>query len=845
MITGEFTSHRGNLYKVEFGCDFNFTIQPHSDIVFTEDPIEIEQDVDDTFEHIIKTTCTINMMSRIYLGDYLFASNGREITAKVYKNDEIIFSGYVQPLSFSQDFAEEYSEVEIECYDYLSTLEDFKYNQSGNPTQDYEDAKANCETKSFNDMLINILSPSGCKILYDASVAPYNNQLSKDFSSYGISESLLYGDEEDDLWTEEEVVEEIMRYLNLHIKMDGDKYLIFHWSKLRNYDGTEGNNTLYYDIQTGEEVLLPLKNVTVDKDYYSSDDTNVSLGDIYNKITIECDLEDTEDVFKSPLDSEDLVSPFTYKFRFLTEQNESDTTHDWYTQNLINPNWTFRWWDKDNKVARDWNDKFNELATYTNKSTGEVGYYYQFKLMDFVQSRDCCPYLCNFGKVDAQTATDDTKKNNLDMSPYIVISINGSRNKDNDRTALFNEISEAYEKAGGMIEYKSSASAGLLSPTDSVTTNYIVFSGKIGIQPHQPSESPWFNDQGYDGWHTTWYGDWENKTIQPRAVTNPMKPWLGYDDKWQNQFAEYYGDWLYNNSESGTDEISKVPLLICELKVGDKYAVETEIDTFKWYTKEECDALGIANTFTLGFNPALGDYFLCEEWDISNTLDISSGVDAEGTAIPIKMTDKLSGKVEFRVIGVWYYNQSQAIRRHPTAFRHTKWWTTNIPIMEFVDDIYISDFECKVYSDNGKIDYASEDDKDLVYTSDVMSNSTQEKDDITFKFNTALTTAECTEKGIKNGIKLSNVIDMNNGIGISTLLNHCTTNTGKAEELYISDYYDEYSKPKIIIESTMNANKMKNVNKCTFSYFPNKEFLKLGYTFNAIEDNIELKLKEI
>ena len=40
------------------------------------------------------------------------------------------------------------------------------------------------------------------------------------------------------------------------------------------------------------------------------------------------------------------------------------------------------------------------------------------------------------------------------------------------------------------------------------------------------------------------------------------------------------------------------------------------------------------------------------------------------------------------------------------------------------------------------------DEKNLIYMSDVTHQSIQAKDDITFKFNTALTTTEAIEKGV-------------------------------------------------------------------------------------------------
>ena len=123
MITGEFDSIRGNTYRVEIGCNYNYIIGSSDAIQFASDPINIIQDTEDTIEQIIKTQAEIKLLVKDYIGDYLFTSNDREISVKVYKNNVCIFDGYVQPNTYNQDFAKEYTELTLNCQDYLCTLE--------------------------------------------------------------------------------------------------------------------------------------------------------------------------------------------------------------------------------------------------------------------------------------------------------------------------------------------------------------------------------------------------------------------------------------------------------------------------------------------------------------------------------------------------------------------------------------------------------------------------------------------------------------------------------------------------------------------------------------------------
>jgi hypothetical protein len=49
-------------------------------------------------------------------------------------------------------------------------------------------------------------------------------------------------------------------------------------------------------------------------------------------------------------------------------------------------------------------------------------------------------------------------------------------------------------------------------------------------------------------------------------------------------YGEEYGDWMNFRSESGYDDIDKISILVCQLKVGSKYAVETSLNNFEWLT---------------------------------------------------------------------------------------------------------------------------------------------------------------------------------------------------------------------------------------------------------------------
>ena len=121
--------------------------------------------------------------------------------------------------------------------------------------------------------------------------------------------------------------------------------------------------------------------------------------------------------------------------------------------------------------------------------------------------------------------------------------------------------------------------------------------------------------------------------------------------------------------------------------------------------------------FNIGFDPKIGDKLIGTEYSLQGNHDYKIGIDAEGIAIPIKKADKVSGRVQFMILGPVNTVWGEITRRHPSFWRHTKWGTNQIPLLAHVSSIMLKSFEVKVYSDNGLINN-NNDDNDVIYMSD-------------------------------------------------------------------------------------------------------------------------------
>ena len=115
-----------------------------------EDAVTIDCDRDDYFTHIIKKSATIRLVTRIYLGDYLWAANQKSVIVNILRNGKCVFAGYVTPNTYTQDYVEEWTTLDVNCRDLLSTLEDTNLVDKDK----YDDFKQNAQTVSLKDYLV-------------------------------------------------------------------------------------------------------------------------------------------------------------------------------------------------------------------------------------------------------------------------------------------------------------------------------------------------------------------------------------------------------------------------------------------------------------------------------------------------------------------------------------------------------------------------------------------------------------------------------------------------------------------------------------------------------------------
>lgn len=895
-IHGSFLSQQSDTITVHIvtGNDRTQTIEigtEKADVYFSEDPAEIENEVNDTFDVLLRNSAKIRLLCGNLIKD-LFSTSCRDAVVNIYKNDTCIFAGFIEPQTLSQPYNNRWDELELNCIDALSALQYSKYKNVGALGVIYAFVKAEAAQRSFYDIAteilqgvtkgLDILGNQNIKFWYDGSKAVDAQTANRYqvFKQLSISDLLFMGDDESDVWQQDEVLEELLKYLNLHIVQDGFNFYIFSWESVK----ATPDKIIWHDIVANSTKTTAQQAVTIALANVADCDTTISIGDVYNQLLLTAKVEDIESVIESPLDDDLLVSPYINKQKYLTEYSSDGegktaynafyamthnqkTTYgagaitDWYVQVMRNKQWTF---------PMKGNTDIDIVDYFGSEGTN------QHALPDWLGQAPGAAIMA-LGSVKMNTANDDNSPTSkVNMTNYLAVSVNGN-GIDNDENKTYPSVADIQKNIPYAV-YTGNKAGGVFSPSDEKTTNYIVLSGKVILNPIMRQTNTYtklHNKEWHGGlpmglkeneiyvWHQTVpsrnNGDGRYYTRQYWQAETPDKE-VSWHEGADSGFYPYTGEgpeeyeFKYSAVGDSTDTISKVAVLACMLVIGDKCVVETGTDgqttDFVWQKykeRSECqsDDEYYQQCFTIGFDPKIGDKLVGTEFSIQNNIDYKMGIDAEGIAIPITKGDKISGQVRFMILGPVNATWDVITRRHPTFFRHTKWSSSSVPLLAHVSSILIKSFEVKVYSDNGLISNGN-DDNDIIYMSDTKETFVNKKDNLEFKINSALTATECAQLGVSNTVKLSTPLNISTGDGVLEVYDRNGNVKAKPEQIYVDSYYIEYHKPRIVMEQ-----KLRDIDNVVslFNHYRHealgKEFFVQGIGRNLIEGRADLTLKEI
>ena len=896
LFDGNFYNNRGdeikvvictkgdNAKRVEIGNE-------KDGIFFTDDPVEITSQANDTFDHLLCYQASVRLLCRNFVPEF-FCSSCRDAVVNILRNGECIFVGYVEPQAFSQGYNEDYDEVELTCIDCLSALSYSNYRNVGAAGVLYDALKGKAAQRTFYDIIAEILNDVGeaanymgggtFKIMYDGSKALSNgtgDEIYNIFQNISINELLFFGDEEDDMWTQEDVLNEILKYLNLHIVQEGTTFYIFSWESIR-----KNSYLNLYRIDEGTEKSIEIPTYRVGKDIEVADcDTKISIGETYNELLLTDNVTEVNDVIESPLDDDSLIAAGNFQ-KYMTEyiaEGEGKTAYnsmyamttgrkttdwqgasqvDWFCWPKAVTNWKFYGIENGSRI--DMYEKYPADGTkqqdILNKGlTAGIG---------------AC--VCAFGKIERKNGGNTSSLvTSVSMDNYLIISTMGRSGYPSEKDIL---------ASCPVAEYTGNKSGGTFSPVDSDTINYIVISGKMVLNPVMDVTDIYDNMRIFGSWWNSYKTVPSRNNKDGRYYTRKYwdsEQWNqepGYSEankkESSHSFYPYTGtgpqehEYAYSAVGVATDTIKRVGLISCMLIIGDKCVVECnkgdknavggtsrgegDTDDFVWKKykeRSECasDDEYYAQSFTIGIDPELRDKIIGTEFEIRKNAPYTKGITAEGTAIPIRMSDHVSGSVQFKILGPVNAEWNEVTRRHPSFWRHTKWYQDSHLLLQEINSIMLKEFKIEVVSDNGKIGAVS-DEKDIVYKSDTGESFVNRKDDLEFRFTTALTSKECKALGVNNAVKLSSPQNEATKNALADIYDRNQNLTDKPEKLYVDAYWQEWHEPRVVMTQNVIEPK-KGLSFASIFSVPviGKRFYVQGIDRNLTEGTAVVTMREL
>lgn len=805
------------------------TTEDDTIVMFGPRPVTISCDRQDLSKRIIISQAVIELVSNDELTDELFADTDRTIPVSIGLNSTTIFYGYVDPLQFNQGYAHRYETITINATDPLGALENITVDKLPNVTTATEMTPWN--------LIVAILNKAGITGTINDSI---NATVKTAMQNTKLHMIKFFGEDKDDYFNCYEILESVCKYFNLYIAMNGPNSVIL--------TGTINNAPVAQS--------LALNAIATD------DSTSLSTDDIYSQVNVTCKIDPVEDLITSFDNEDNLYSDYNAPVKYMTEyvspgegvdawtgfknvindeevHYEAVYTVDQFAYAFRNDKWDFGTGSKSYIEALG--GSINHETGAKTKMTSD-----QKSLLTWLAQAPCKCALVGFGSSDklkgVNNRTSTTPEANVTIDKYLVISSMGQF--ANDSTTL-NNYSTILNNSQPLCKFMG-IDDNVLTPADSGITNFILISGNILLNPLQRLTGPYFatetqkltnywnvckNAFDYTGISAI-RGCWHNTVPYEQSSDGAY-----YNQKWYSGTNGVYGylnnsenkmlKYKYSTTSGGRDDrISKMPVVACQMKVGTgaaaKYCVEKlwlgdeGKNSFAWMTQAELDALAtqlgytVSPSFTLGIDPNIDDFIIGQKYQIASTANYALGLNTTGMAIPIKVSDHLSGPIEFSILGP--YN---SVFRTYTEYYHGWWFWEHVEgydpndniILGNIQSIMLNNLKIELTSDNGGINAnKSKADNDLVYASN-MNPIYIEKLEEDFEICTPPTLQQCVDNGIKVQTSNSYVFKLNDEpfLGFQS-----GENIVRPEECYVDYMYKEYSEMSKILQTQVKATAFSN-----------------------------------
>lgn len=296
IYRGEFLSaYDSNIaYQIDFHVGTSTNIV---NITLGRDPCVINQVSNSLFAPIKSRSCTVQVVTSDYLGYALYTPVARGIKVIIRKlvldgqlsDVEVVFRGYVTPNVYDQTYTY-LDNVSVECVDAISTLKEYRYSTISDVPK----------YRKMIDYIIEFCKDCGYQgklripLIYNKLNGTSNTTSIEDI--YTTEGNFFDDDAEHSPWTKYNILEEILQYLGLTLTVDGEDIWLVDYRLNYGNDAGTSHDYYVYDMNTDSVTYEYNQSFTYTIENYAGGTSNLSLADVYNKIEVNDNLYEIDDI---------------------------------------------------------------------------------------------------------------------------------------------------------------------------------------------------------------------------------------------------------------------------------------------------------------------------------------------------------------------------------------------------------------------------------------------------------------------------------------------------------------------------------------------------------------------
>lgn len=798
LYYSEFKDVAENSIRVEIYKDSDTEVSA-TELLLSADTALIECAADSLFSPVKVSELTLNVLTKDILKE-LYTAKANEVSAKVLKNQALLWFGYLSPNVYSSDYVDETNLLSLEFVDTLSQLDYFKYK--------YIDMAENRSyIRSFYAIITSILDRIDSEKVINEIYLSNSLQIrgSNDVLNKMMIQERNFFDESDEADTCKNILSEIIKYLSMTMIQYGDKYLILDYDAIKN-----GNNKyVKYNRTTdaNELVTLPANEIIVNKNIHEANAT-ISLGEVYNKIVVIGNNNPISNVIPGLSNDEDLENQNEDKNKYYEKvqaiNDEDYTLLSAYFKSKNN-------WTTDTPINSD----KQEVVEITLENINNIykGSFFQ-KVADY-KNKDGEPSSLKWSTYLTMKGAAELSLTHLYGQGFIPkISVKDQGNTIYKGGYLIANIKYRYSN-------HVQANTCLIEPTQTYKTGSYMFPFVENLFPCYLSVGDkWFDG---DAWR-------DNKEYEEKLNRDYYKKVLGPATSLDAHWYYYIDEYGYKRFISKS-EYNNLPASVKKYDGGYDnnnlvYYYSDEKKNSIYTTQEFFYECLLKNKFFLVHKNYDGDIIFGKEKELTNTVSYKLNLinSEDGVAIRLPDNQIIDGSLKFEIWTPLDLGKVPQVQQHEAQ--------------NYCNAIHISDLSLTYTTDKYTVDIFSKEkyDADIKFENVVDEDFVNDFEDLELQVNTYSEKAGSYSYVIE---RVGENYDYTNEV-----FNLNTKKSLKQEEHIITKYYNYFSSPKYIYSNTLKDADIKPYS-ILFENTLGKSFFLNKWVMDLSNNSIEVTANEV